>query len=105
MEARSNKERIIEYMNNPSYKLCLAFYPDKQVNDQTFGYRVKDLLPQLDWKIKELRIHPTGRTSTSHWRLSLRATDGQRTFFNNTVEYLKQGYGQVRIGPGKGTVM
>jgi hypothetical protein len=102
--ANPNKLAIIQYMNDPNYNLCLGFYPDKLANDPTYGYGVVNSLPQLNWQIVELRIHPTGRTKTSHWRLSLRAANGQRTFFNNTVEYLQNGYGQVRIGPGKGMI-
>jgi hypothetical protein len=94
----ANKKLILDLMNDEKYRLTLAFYPDKRGGD--YGYKELNLLPQLDWKIKTLLIHPGGELQTSHWRLSLITKDNKRTFFNNNVEYLLYGYGQMRVGPG-----
>lgn len=92
----ANKQKILALMRDPRYRYTLGFYPDRIGTE--YGC---NQLPDLSWKIKTLRIHPGGTLSTSHWRLSLITADGKRTFFNNNVEYLLHGYGQMRVGPGR----
>ncbi|KAI1171878.1 hypothetical protein F4777DRAFT_582520 [Nemania sp. FL0916] len=96
----ANKLKILALMNDERYKFALEFYADTDPGAEG-GYKEMNLLPQLDWKIKTLRIHPGGKAKNSHWRLSLTTADGKRTFFNNSTQYLSNSYGQMRIGPGR----
>jgi hypothetical protein len=106
LKYKENKEEILKLMKNKDYIDCLVFYPDTQPGKgksdavDLWGYQTKNLLPQLWWPIKTLRIHPTGKDSHSHWRFSVLTADNKRTFFNEHSAYLKKPFGQIRIGPG-----
>lgn len=106
MAQHTNEQRIFDYMRNPDYNWTLGFYPNISADSP---WAVGEL-PGLDWEIKSVFIHPCGAEKGSHWRLSLHteeSVDGKETavnkriFFNNSTDYLHNGFGQFRIGPGK----